>query len=59
MQDTLIHSIISANAKQDRCEENHTLDHHRKEKPKDKGKILKADREKALTVYREMMPWWR
>lgn len=44
MNDTLLHSRISAHAKQDRYEETQTLDHHRKEKPKDKGKILKADR---------------
>ena len=59
MKDTLIHSRISANATQDRYEETQTLDHHRKEKPKDKGKILKADREKAVIVHREMMRWWR
>ena len=59
MKDTLIYSRISANAKQDRYEETQTLDHHRKEKPKDKGKILKADREKAVIVHREMMRWWR
>ena len=44
VKDTLLHSRISALAKQVRYEETQTLDHHRKEKPKDKGKILKAAR---------------